>query len=353
MRNLFPLLMAGALFAGCSDNRESDGEAASEASWNIAQAAIFPADGGLQRAEDGVQLPDGTLIVADQRYGLVKIASDGSFEPFGEFAAVGFAQEPAGIVPGPNGVHMDPDGRHILVADVFTGRIYRTDIEAGVTELVYAHPFGVNTAITDSTGAVWFTQSTKNQGEERLFEAVDRAMGDGAIYRIPMGEDGRLASEPELVVDGLDFPNGFYIDEANGKLFLSETLANRVLAFTLDVTAGTLNERSVLAVVPSPDNMRLAPDGSLWVASPASNRVLAVNTDFGTTRVVFDAQTEAGAMAAQEWLRRTAAGESAAQPPNPDVLGKMPGMLTGVITGRPDQPFYISNLGTALVKVER
>ena len=158
---------------------------------------------------------------------------------------------------------------------------------------------------------------------------------------------------PQLVVDGLNFANGFYLDETNGKFYLSETMANRVLVFTLDVAAGTLSDRKVLAEVPSPDNMRLAPDGSLWVASPASNQVIAIDSDTGTTRVVFDAQTEAGAKSVQEWLRRSAAGESAADLLNPEVQGDMPGVLTGIIIGREDQPFYVSNLGNALVKVER
>lgn len=354
MKPFLAAVLAGLFLAGCSAEpgsvEASDGQ---KQSWTIAQATIFPADRGLLRAEDGVQLDDGTLIVADQRHGLVKVASDGTFEPFGNFAAVGFGQEPAGVVPGPNGVHLDPDGKHVVVADVFTGRIYRTNIKAGTTELVYAHPFGANTAITDSTGAVWFTQSTENQGEERLFVAVDKAMSDGAVYRLSAAEDGQLASEPELVVDGLKFANGFHLDEANGRFYLSETMANRVLVFTLDVAAGTLSDRKVLAEVPSPDNMRLAPDGSLWVASPASNQVIAIDSDTGTTRVVFDAQTEAGAKSVQEWLRRSAAGESASDLLNPEVQGEMPGVLTGVIIGREDQPFYVSNLGNALVKVER
>ena len=45
-------------------------------------------EGPWPRAEDGVELPDGTLIVADQRYGLAKIDTAGNVEPFGNFEAV-------------------------------------------------------------------------------------------------------------------------------------------------------------------------------------------------------------------------------------------------------------------------
>jgi len=55
---------------------------------------------------------------------------------------------------------------------VFTGSIWRTDIASRTRQLAYQHAFGVNTAVRDSTGAIWFSQSTENNGpnsEERLF----------------------------------------------------------------------------------------------------------------------------------------------------------------------------------------
>ncbi len=354
MKRILLTIAASLALAACTGERSDGTEAAVEAkSWTLADGEIFPADRSLIRAEDGVQLGDGTLIVADQRYGLVRIAPDGSHEPFGDFAAAGFVHDPPEGAAGPNGVHLEPDGRHILVADVFTGRIYRTDIETATTELVLAHRYGVNTAIADSTGAIWFTQSTENQGEERLFAAVGTPIGDGAIYRLPRDADGNLAAEPELVVDGLDFPNGFHLDEANGWLFLSETLGDRVLSFALDVENGSLGEHRVLAAIPTPDNMRLAHDGSLWVASPVSNRLFAIDLASGETRVVFDAQTEQGAQVVSEWTARGKAGEGRL-----DLLGQagdggVPGLVTGMIFGRADQPFYVSNLGPALIKIER
>ena len=354
MKHILLTIAVSLGLAACAGAPAGGNDPAAEAkSWTLADGEIFPADRSLMRAEDGIQLADGTLIVADQRHGLVRIAPDGSHEPFGDFAAAGYVHSPPEQAAGPNGVHLEPDGRHILVADVFTGRIYRTDIETGKTELVLAHPYGVNTAIADSTGAIWFTQSTENQGEERLFAAVGTPMGDGAIYRLPRAAEGGFAAQPELVLAGFDFPNGFHLDEENGRLYLSETLGDRVLGFALDIENGTLGEHKVLAAVPTPDNMRLAHDGSLWVASPVSNRIVAIDLASGTTRVVFDAQTEAGAQVVAEWIRRGKAGEGRL-----DLLGQAgdggaPGLITGMIFGRADQPFYVSNLGPALVKVER
>ncbi|MFU8821813.1 MAG: hypothetical protein ACNA8G_09690 [Gammaproteobacteria bacterium] len=53
------------------------------------QASFFPENRSLQRPEDGVVLPDGTLLIADQVDGLVALKPDGAKRPFGDFKAAG------------------------------------------------------------------------------------------------------------------------------------------------------------------------------------------------------------------------------------------------------------------------
>ncbi|MCA1780582.1 MAG: nuclear transport factor 2 family protein [Xanthomonadaceae bacterium] len=140
------------------------------------QVALFPADGSLLRPEDGVMLADGTLLVADQVHGLAALDPDGTKRPFGDFASAGYIHAPPDRSAGPNGVAMAPDGIHVLVADIFTGAIYRVNTESEHVELAYQHEFGANAARSDSSGAIWFTQSTENSGpdsEARMFAAVD------------------------------------------------------------------------------------------------------------------------------------------------------------------------------------
>ena len=103
------LFLAGVinLTASCSTN---EGEVAkTKASWNLSEGIEFPENRPLSRAEDGVIFDDGTLIVADQRYGLAKISLDGRVEPFGDFGAVGYSHSPPEIESGPNGVHFTSD----------------------------------------------------------------------------------------------------------------------------------------------------------------------------------------------------------------------------------------------------
>jgi sugar lactone lactonase YvrE len=353
MRGFLTALVATLLLAGCGEPPASESLTSDGKSWTIAETSLFPADRSLARPEDGVFLPDGRLIVADLRYGLIELSPDGTATPFGAFAEAGFSNEPGPEQGGPNGVHLSGDGTHILVADVFAGKIYQTDIASGTTKVIYSHSATVNTAISDSTGAVWFTQSTDGIGEERMFAAVDKPMGDGALFRLAANADGSFANSPQLLVDGLDFGNGFYLDEERGKLYLSETMGNRVLQFDLDIEAGTVSNQKVLAEIPTPDNMRMVDDGSLWVASPIANRVFAIDPDTGAVRIAFDAQTAKGAALVEEWLKRGREGSDRLDLLGAEMQGEMPGLLTGMIVDSNNRPIFISGLGDALVRLDR
>ena len=334
------------LIISCS----AEDNSSNKVSWNLSEGVKYPEGGKLSRAEDGVMLADGTLIVADQRYGLVRVDLSGRVSPFGNFEALGYEHDPPKVDSGPNGVHLTPDRQSIITADVFNGKIYKTSIPNNSSEIIFAHRYGANTAREDSTGSLWFTQSTKNQNAERLYGALDKAIPDGALYRLPISENGTV-SKPELVLQNLYFANGFYIDEQRGKFYLSETMKNRVLAFDLDVSTGSISNQKTLAILPTPDNMELNSKGQLWVASPLSNQIYSVDPDNGESYVVFDAQTQNGLKSMKEGIRRIKMGNGFADLVTPELLGGMPGLLTGMIIGDSSQPFYVANLGSALIKV--
>lgn len=317
--------------------------------------ALFPAGGTLTRPESGVVLADGRVVVVDQVNGLTAIAPDGTISPFGSFAAAGFTHAPPENPFGPNGVAFEPDGRHLLTADVFTGSLWRTDTETGTTTKIYQHPFGINYAHRDSTGAIWFTQSTENAppgSDARLFAALDKPLPDGKLFRIAPTAEGAPLPAPQEMLTGLQFANGFAIDETRGKLFIAETVAGHILSYTVDLATGALTDRAVLATVASPDNVEPGPDGALWVASPMTNQVLAISPDTGEARVAFSAQTETGAAVIAEYVRRGEAGEPRGELLGPDVWAPMPGLVTGVIHTPGGGPVYVSGLGNALLKIE-
>lgn len=324
--------------------------------WTLADATFFPADRTLTHAEDGVVLADGRLLVGDWEHGLVTIAADGVRRPFGDFAAAGFRTRPAPDWGSPNGIAFEPDGRHVLVADIVTGAIYRADTASGRVTRIYDHGFGVNTAVRDSSGAIWFTQSTENPegsgSEERMFAAIE-GLGDGAVFRIAPDQVGRLNPVAERKLGGLDFANGIAIDERRGQLYVAETMGNRILAMPVNVATGAVGARRVLSEVATPDNLELDDDGRLWVVSPIGNAVLIVDPATGAARPVFAPTPEASAALVAELRRRQAAREPVLPLLGPDAHGPMPGLLTGIILSPGGGPIYVSGLGNALVRLDR
>ncbi len=317
---------------------------------------VFPAARGLNRAEDGVAFADGRIIVADQVHGLTLISPDQSIRPFGNFAKAGFRHDAKIWPAAPNGVSLEPDGAHILVADIHTGAIYRTNTKTETTERVYQHRFAVNTAVRDSSGALWFTQSTRNRGgaksEERLTASFNTYVADGALFRIAPPSGRRARTKPQRMLSGLCFANGIVIDEARGALYLNESCGNRVNAYRLSVKTGKLSEHRVLANVLLPDNIEMDERGNLLVASLVRNEILTINPDNGEVKSMFRAPTPDNDRISAEWRRRSAARQPLLDLFTPSLWAPLPGPVTGVIQTPGGGPVYVSGLGDALVKVK-
>lgn len=126
-----------------------------------------------------------------------------------------------------------------------------------------------NDAAADGAGGVWFT-------DPGTFSA--RAAPTGALYHL--ASDGRLTRH----VVGLAYGNGVWVDEANGRLLVSEHLARRVLAYPLEgeglgapevlVDLDALGLARVDYPEAGPDGLEIAPDGRLWVAEYGAGRLL-------------------------------------------------------------------------------
>lgn len=351
MRSIVGLVvLAGALMA-CTPGAEAP------RTWTMDDGVLFPAARGLARAEDGLALADGRLIVVDQAHGLRLIAPDQTSRPFGRFAEAGYVHAPPAQIAGPNGVSLEPDGIHALLADVFTGVIYRVDVQTEAVEAIYKHPFGVNTAVADSTGAIWFTQSATNaagpHSEERLFEPLNNYAAEGALFRIaPPGADGARSPAQEMA-EGLLFANGIVIDETRGQLYFAETMGDRINAYPVSAATGELGEPRVLASLVGPDNVELDEQGDLWVASPIQSALIVIDPDTGDMRTAFRESTPESEAIVAEWRRRGVAREGALELFTPALWGRLPGAATGVILSPGGGPVYVTGLGDALVKIER
>ncbi len=323
--------------------------------WTFDAGMIFPADGSLTRPEDGIALADGSLFVVDQVHGVRRVEPDGSHAPFGEMVQAGYSHEPPEHAGGANGISLEPGGTHALVSDIFKGAIYRVDLSSGETEQVYQHRYGVNTAVRDSRGAIWFTQSAHNtpeEGESRMWATVDVPAPEGALYRLAF-EDGRFAETAELLVDSLYFANGVALDEARGALYLAETMGGRVFRYSADFDTGELSDPSVLVRGVEPDNLELDAEGMLWVALPLANGAIVVDPDTGARHYAFRSVTPAQVEIAEEFVRRGEEGVTRLELFTPDTWAPLPGFVTGVIVSGADDPVYLTGLGNALVKLDR
>ena len=186
----------------------------------------------------------------------------------------------------PNGIALE-DGGDFLIAHLgqTTGGIYRLrpDGTAGVvTDTVGGAPMPpANFVMPDGRGRLWITVSTTLVPRARDYRP------DACTGYIALHENG----ETRIVADGLGYTNECLLSADERTLWVNETFARRLTAF--DVTEdGLENRRTVATFGPGtfPDGIAQAQDGSLFIVSIVSNRVLRVWPDGRIDTVVEDAE---------------------------------------------------------------
>lgn len=347
------LLLFVFTFIGCdspkSENQSSSSEKSTEQLPYLTyqKEYLFPGDGSLLRAEDGASLEDGRVVVVDQKNGLRLIEKDGGNRPFGNFSAAGFLHLPPEQVAGPNGMILEHDGAHILMSDVADGKIYRINIATEKVEMIYDHPYGVNTIYRDKTGAIWFSQSAESINLGEMFEAANLPVPTGAVFRM-----ADLKSTPVKIMDSIYFANGITMDKDEKHLFVSETMMDRVHKLKVDTKTGKANYIGVAANVGSPDNILIDKEGRLIVASPLYNQVVAIDLKNHSQHVIFDGSTKDNLKFTNEWKRRSHLGMERLEILSPDLFSPLPGLLTGMFFSNDGQTLYIANLGNNLLKID-
>lgn len=153
------------------------------------------------------------------------------------------------------GIAALPDG---AVAGTLAQRLCRIDPASGAIEPGPAAPLDqgmrFNDLAIDAGGGLW--AGAMHGG---------LLAGSGALFYA-----ASTSAVPRRVAGGLGVPNGMVLSQDGATLYLIDTLARTLLAYAVDIQAGSLSEPVIvtdfMGVPGKPDGMTLGPDGNLWVA---------------------------------------------------------------------------------------
>lgn len=155
----------------------------------------------------------------------------------------------------PNGLKCQPDGS-LLVADYRRGLV-RADAQGVQTVLGHRHSehfIGPNDLTATRDGVLYFT----DQGQSGLHHPV------GRVYRWAVGS----GQAPTLLLDGIPSPNGLCLNPAGTHLYLAVTRDNAIwrLPLMADGSVSKVGRWIALSGGSGPDGITCDAQGRLWVA---------------------------------------------------------------------------------------
>ncbi|MGE0847143.1 MAG: SMP-30/gluconolactonase/LRE family protein [Flavobacteriaceae bacterium] len=239
---------------------------------------------GLNRPECVVAHASGRLFVPDWTgNGGIAVVS-----PAGDVRRI-LVNDVKGEPLRPNGIALEPGGT-VLMAHLGAerGGLFRLHPDGRVDTVLDAvggRPLPpCNFPLLDARGRIWLTVSTRK---------VPRALGyrpgegDGFVVLVEGGS-------ARIVADGLGYTNECALSPDGGTLFVNETFARRLSAFTVAGDGGLGGRRTVATFGRGtfPDGLAMDEDGGLWVTSIVSNRVIRVGGDGALETVIEDSDEQ-------------------------------------------------------------
>lgn len=185
-------------------------------------------------------------------------------------------------VPGqPSGIGFAPDGG-LLVVSVHEGHVLRHDADGKtvVADIGAIYRGGLNDMLTTPAG--------------RSYVSAFPAPPIGAITPDVPADGGRVplfmvdtCGTVRVVAENMKIPNGMALSGDGATLFVSETMACRVLAFPVRAD-GSLGAPAVFSGLGgrSPDGLSIDRQGRLWVASPFTGEFIRLRPDGSIDTIV-------------------------------------------------------------------
>lgn len=230
---------------------------------------LRPLGAGLSRPECVLAHASGLVFAADWKGqgGVAIVTADG------RVVRVSAQNPPRHLHP--NGIALEAGGSFLLAElGPVTGGVWRL-LPDGGTEPVLLEVNGrklppANYVHIDHEGRLWVTVSTRHH-PRHLAARADIA--DGFVVLV---ENGRA----RIVADGLGYTNECLVSPDGAWLYVNETFGRRLSRFP--VVNGGLGERETVASFGHgdyPDGLTFDEEGSIWITSIISNRVIRVHAD--------------------------------------------------------------------------
>ena len=228
---------------------------------------------GLKAPEDVVVSPNNEIWASELKgEACTEILPDGGLRRFNTLGGQ------------PCGINMDREGG-IIIANYDNGLVQRLDTEIGEVEILCSEVEGrkltrPNYPIIDKNGNIWCSNSTN---VEPRFEAVEKGINDGYIFRI------RPDGSSELMAENIGFANGLTFDLDESHIYVCESGKSDVIRYPIriDESLGPpepygpqIGKRWGADTPPTEigltDGCAFDQEGNLWVTLPVANRIVAI-----------------------------------------------------------------------------
>jgi gluconolactonase len=252
---------------------------------------------GIERPEQVLVSQDGGVFASDKASAVAQVCGDGSLRRMGHAGGE------------PNGIALTHDG-HFLIANFGLGLLQVLDpssgsVQALVADAVDGRPLQwINYVLVDSSGALWVSVCSQSAD---LVHTIAHGTPDGYLFRLGPG-----SRHPEVVTDGVNFPNCMALDEREEYLYVVRTLTADVVRFPVagtrlgpeelfspalgnrrldeygDHAVALLGQRAVTARWGMADGCAFDAAGNLWVTLARANRIVAVSPQRSVTTIIED-----------------------------------------------------------------
>lgn len=248
----------------------------------------------LHRPECVLCTNAGNLYASDWRGGVTQVASDGT--------QTSFLAHTDDFLVQPNGIALLPNG-DFLLAHLGTeqGGVYRLNRSGELTPFLTemdGRPLPpTNYVHLDDKNRVWITISTRLSPRSLAYHPD---IADGFIVLV---DDNRV----RIVVDGLGYVNECLINPSGEWLYVNETFARRLSRFKIAEDGSLHNKETVTEFCAGifPDGLTFTQDGSIWITSIVSNRVIKVDHDGTQTIMIEDCEPDHVAWVEEAFQNKT------------------------------------------------